>query len=98
MENAVAAMPNDHSIPDTKTSDSTEPSATALKAAYRLMKAMNNSADPPTLDTLAIMLDSELRYSDAIDLISEAAVHFEGDGQMRATADVFQAFVTWARS
>jgi hypothetical protein len=73
-----------------------EPSAVSLKAAYRLLKAMNESAEPPTIDTLAVMLENTLRYSQAVSLISEASDYYAGDGQMGATAQAFQEFVSWA--
>jgi hypothetical protein len=75
-----------------------EPTAVCLKAAYRLLKALNNSPEPPSIDTLALIIDETLRYSDAIGFIDEAAIHFSNDGQMTETARAFEEFVQWARS
>ena len=74
-----------------------EPSAVSLNAACRLLKAMNESAEPPSIDTLAVMLERTLRYSAAVSLISEAYDYFAGDGQMGETARTFQEFVSWAK-
>lgn len=75
-----------------------EPTAVCLKAAYRLLKALNNSPEPPSIDTLAVIIDETLRYSDAIGYVDEAAVYFSNDGQMTEAARAFEEFVQWARS
>ena len=73
-----------------------EPTAVCLKAAYRLLKALNNS--PSSINTLAFIIDETLRYSDAIGYVDEAAVYFSNDGQMTEAARAFEEFVQWARS
>ncbi len=75
-----------------------EPSSVALKAAFRLLKEINKSPVPPNLDMLATMIDETLRYSEAISLIEEAAVHFDASGSLVQEARACQDFVDWARS
>jgi hypothetical protein len=79
-------------------SETSEPSAVSLKAAYRLLKALNRSPEPPSIDTLAVMIEEALQYADAVALVSEAADYFKGDGGMVDAAKAFQEFVDWANA
>jgi hypothetical protein len=47
---------------------------------------------------LALMIESTLRYSEAVSLVAEAADYFDADGQMVEAAQTFQAFADWAQS
>lgn len=62
------------------------------------MKTLNESPDPPSIDTLACIIDETLRYSEMVALIDEAATYFRNDGQMTDATRTFEQFVDWARN
>jgi hypothetical protein len=58
--------------PEVATHRQPEPSGVSLKAAYLLLREMNQSPEPPTIESLAAMLDRTLNYSEAVALIRDA--------------------------
>jgi hypothetical protein len=48
------------------------PSGLSLKAAYLLLRELNKSPEPPTMESVALLLDKVLRYPHIITLLRDA--------------------------
>ena len=68
-----------------------EPSGVALKAAYLLLREMNSSPEPPSLERLAFLLDTILKYGPAVRLLRLSADFVAGgpDAYLERQLDEF---------
>lgn len=74
-----------------------EPSGMALKAAYLLLRELNKSPEPPTMEGLAVLLEKVLRFPELITLLKEAHEVMNGcgtcDSFMREPLNEFESWV-----
>ena len=84
--------------PEVSTERPTEPSGVSLKAAYLLLREMNQSPEPPTIESLAAMLDSVLNYSEAVNLIRDARETVKDCSSCEYMNKPLTDFEDWARA
>jgi len=82
--------------PQLATQSQAEPTGVSLKAAYLLLREMNQSPEPPTLESLAVMLDTVLNYEWAVRLIRVTAETVRDIGDAECMKEGLEQFETWA--
>jgi hypothetical protein len=77
-------------------SEVTEPSGVALKAAYLLLREMNKSPEPPSMESMALLLDNVLHYEWAVRLIRLTSDSIESQFGPDCMKEGLSQFKDWA--
>jgi hypothetical protein len=72
-----------------------EPTGISLKAAYLLLREMNKSPEPPSIESLALMLDSVLNYEWAVRIIKITSELQDQSGTIEGMEDNLRQFNEW---
>lgn len=72
------------------------PSGVSLKAAYLLLREMHKSLEPPSIESLALLLEDVLHYEHAVRLIRVVHDLVRDDLDVSSAREGLEDFNTWA--